>query len=1415
MKQKQITYAVSLAVAALMTSMQGNTAQAVELDHILVQGASMNAALVDETQEKGGYIYGVVGGGVYIDSYTTRFNATDDKYDIVRGGLTGTLGHITSILGSDSLPFDLPEEVKTLLDTANSVLTEKTESAQPGHTELSGNTGLMLEDYKKNWIRYYGAIGGDFSVNTVLGGSFNLDILNSGSPNSLMDPSESTYFTRNGNISNEIKSGTVIGGAGASAAAALGNINIIGSASYSNVIDITANMTMNGETSVTVDGSVETTADPNANLIGWTNGGLAVGLGGNAASTVTGNSTITINGAGRTTYESPDDFEDPAKDGIPPLTTAINVMKGSKVNAIGVTGGGTSISTMGGTATSTVDGSTTVTIDNATVIGAAGGGVAASVDLTTIADLVYASKDQHLATGNDNGHLDVTLEQVASLLKMDINSLPEDLKEAKVTATNAINGGTAKSEVKGATNINLTGSTTAVGVMGGGIAAAVHTYAWKGDKTEEGDNTVGSVYGSSTATASTGRSTITIDLNGKGDPAALSEAIQNMYTGFDNDSTQADALSGLKDQGMAVAVFGGGTAVAYGNPTGTMKGSDSGANAAATTEGSDIYLKSGYAAGVFGGGAALAINSAHAKAEMASDDPEVDSSVNIYTASGMKTVALVGGGLAWSGEEAPNTETNFMDSASATSTVGNVNIHNNGDTDGIFGGGVALGVSNRTGANDAISSVKTSNIDVSGGTVSTVNMDVLMGALKNHNIEDPDLDDNYPYWSFMGFNVSSYMADIKGILDDTAIVGGGLGLGLSGYADVTDSSITINGGTVEGSILGGGIAIDNMNEGSGAHVKTSTITLNGGTVTGSIYAGGAINKTTSDLVKYETENTASLVDEAIVTLNGTDVKGEISGQGIEVVTNYNQIGNYNPFNDNDISYTKANYDDSVGKSTLVITGRNTLTALASGNTYVRSSKIHDFNDITVKAGSETVLKDFTAGGAALIDGGHVTTHVSVDPSALLYITDLANSDTAYSLAVNTTADSTFWASENVIYNRLNSYVEVKDTGTSFTVTKSAIDTDEKRVMAAEGFANDLGAGPVYNVIQSGYDNNWEVREGARNFFRDWGMNPGAREDFGRAALLGEDTAVTANTVAIARAVTDNLTSRLSYIGDFATAPEAYGERGAVWAEYIRNDFKADGLSSSFGDIDADGDFNGVMAGADFAVIGGMRLGAAVYYVNGDSDGTISENDYDGYGFALYGNYRNDDYDFNIIGDIGYGRVSHDIEGRLNGRKLDADRDLDVFTVGVKAEKRFQVAENCYVVPYTGIRYFNINAKDYDTKYGGQKLFDNEVESQSIWTLPLGVSTTHAFKLQSGWTVYPKFDVAYIWAFGDKDNDVKVDMGTGAHSALNYKVVDDGSWRGAIGVDASYGTWGFALGYAYQQGSDIRDQKFFANMSYAF
>ena len=381
-----------------------------------------------------------------------------------------------------------------------------------------------------------------------------------------------------------------------------------------------------------------------------------------------------------------------------------------------------------------------------------------------------------------------------------------------------------------------------------------------------------------------------------------------------------------------------------------------------------------------------------------------------------------------------------------------------------------------------------------------------------------------------------------------------------------------------------------------------------------------------------------------------------------------------------------------------------------------------------------------------------------------------------------------------------------------SIKKTSIETQAQKDEAAKRYVRSLNAEPLAEVIQSGYDLGWKVRTGARTFFSDWDMSaPTQNAMYGRAALLGEDAAVTANTVAISRAVTDNVSSRLSYIGDFSSAPDAYGEHGAVWAQYLRNDFKAEGLSSSFGNIDADGDFNGVMAGADFAVVGNTRAGAAIYYVGGDADGTISTNEYDGWGFSLYGSYRSPEYGFNVIGDLGYGRVSNEIEGRVNAKKVKTDRDLNVFTAGVKVEKQFQVAANCYVVPYTGIRYFNVDAKDYDMTYSGEHLFGNSAESQNIWTLPVGVSTKHDFKLSSGWNIAPKFDVAYIWAFGDKDNDVKVDMGTGVQSALNYKVVDDGSWRGALGVDASYGAWGFALGYSYQKGDDIKDQKWFANM----
>lgn len=1197
------------------------------------------------------------------------------------------------------------------------------------------------------------------------------------------DSTLNTSISRKGNIEGNFYSGNVLIGTGASSGLSIGGITVTKKTdSTSSLVSLVKDLTLTtaGDSIVTLNGDVNYNVNDSANLVAWANAGGAFAVGGSSTAIVNGNSTLSIN-----TKKPQADL----LDGIVGLAAV----------------GGTAVSTLGGNATSTVDGNTVLNVNSGLTGLVAGGGAAISLDPSAVYNNLTGKVDGHSGVGNDNDESDTDVKDLIH-----------------ITFKGVTNGGTAD-VLTGDSTINLNGDSTAIVTAGGGVAAAWHSYTNRDstDGSAENNNQPGGI---SKATAQTGNVTFNVNLKPSEEPngnamgegvktaiTAIQGLVTNNGTGSINETLAklGSAAGTLSGKGMAVGLLGGGLAVSV---------SDGGTTASSVVDGVEIKLNSGYVVGTFGGG--MAVN-AYNKATMpafvegetykqmsATADVTNDVKITVATSdANSKAIGVFAGGVAVSSEY--GTQHNFGQTESvrnslASSTVTNADVTVTGKADGVFGGGLAVGNSNRTekGFDAFVGVTRTSTITVDGGTVDVLNLAPIMNATQS---------DTATGGNILGYNASYTMKNLQGITDRTAIAGGGMALGMSAKADVAASEIIVNEGEVKADILGGGIAVDQIAKGEasegGAHVGTSTITLNGGTVAGSVYAGGAVthNVPVSGVHGY-TSAAKSTVDEAVITLNGTAVAGEISGQGYELTTG-------------SASAKTAAATATVGKSTLNITGSNTLSMVDTA-TFAQSKltgsghKIHSFNAVNVAAKSVTTLEG-TIGDVALIQGlADGSSVMTVDNTAVLDVRNATFTGEG-KVAEGFSATSTFWTVGNVVYDRFTTLVDVTAQEGSFKIKKTDI-TDADKGEATKRFVRDLGAEPLKEVIASGYDLNWDVRAGARSFFSDWSANaPTQNAAFGRAALFGEDAAVTANTVAISRTVTDNLTSRLSYIGDFASAPAAYGETGAVWAQYLRNDFKAEGLSTSFGDVEADGDFNGVMAGADFAVVGNVRAGAAVYYVDGDSDGTISSNDYDGWGFSLYGNYRNAEYGVNVIGDLGYGRVSNEIKGHLNGQKLATDRDLNVFTAGVKVEKQFQVAENCYVVPYTGIRFFNVDAKDYDTTYGGEHLFGNDAENQNIWTLPVGVSTKHDFKLVSGWNIAPKIDVAYVWAFGDKDNDVKVDMGTGAYSALNYKVVDDGSWRGALGVDATYGAFGFGLGYSYQKGDDIKDQKWFANMSYAF
>lgn len=1386
--------------------------------------------VTDGDSATGEYFYGVTGGNVYLDNAAKdllgEVNAVVNYQD---GSDPNFLNNVLKNVASSMIKNKLPDGTADVIGVVN----DKTIG---GSAVIQGDTNRNLNGYALNngtnadWIRYYGVIGADTAINTGING--NVNIKATINDTSLVDinkeyKAEELNITRVGDSNviigghdadNEGSSVSVIGGVGGSAAASLGNVTIdIPDASkelfgIGNITVGASTLTLNGTATTTLQGNVNTQVEKDANVVGWMNGGLAAGVGGQATSTVTGNTTLTIDGTDRRTdigLETPAD-NPYAKD---QLTHGLDMMKRSGVNAIGVLGGGTAVTTLGGEATAAVGGTSTINVNNATVIGVVGGGAAASVDATGVADELKLNGTDN-PTGNDNGHSDVTGSQLEGLLNK-TGIIPDALT---ITATSAINGGTAKA-ITGDTDIAFTGDSTVAGAIGGGIAVASHTYTWKGDGTKE-DNTysVNDEYGKSVAEATTGKSHITIaldsklpDWNSKND---MLDAVKN-FAGQLADSAKVlepDVLKDFANKGAAVGVFGGGVAIAQsGNEQfvneenkGEGLSKTDGAFATATTDGTDIQLAGGYIAGVMGGGIAGAVNNSTATAEMSDD---VDITIGGYVdengdALNAEVVGVFGNGLAYFTGEAHGGDNPLKGQAAALAGNTNINVRG-GLVDGIIGGGMAIDDSDASYKNAIAKTSGTASINVSGGTVNKVDAFTALSSIFENSgvsVSEPSL--------------AGYVDGVNAAASNAAIAAGGIALGGGAEAYVENAQVNVVGGDVKGDVYAGGISAFGYKDSDtkGSHVQNATINLGDDAIVyGNIFAGGAVATKTS--TKNTLEDTAyanakATVENTTINLAGAEITGVLSGRGT-------------------VDKEEAVSDNvKVGTSILNLIGENTLSLPAevdNGATVNTNSKIHYFTEVNATAGSVTKAEGLTANA---VDGKGLfsDTKLNVADGAYLDISNISASEAGvqandtYHIAKNMNENSTYWDEDALMYDRMaglyaTTDVQSGDAGESYDITFEAI-TEENAGKAAQSMSNALDAGPINPLLEAGMLYGWKnMPEGAQEYFDDWQKNPNMNAAFGRGMMIGEDSAVTGNTVSVARDVADEVAQHLSFTEDFVQDHDSiYGDDN-IWAKYIHNKFETDGMSSSFGGITADNDYNGVIVGYDFNQSGKLQSGVAIHYGHGDGTGSFSRNDYDAWGVSLYSALKDDEAGTNLMADIGYTKTTNDISGTIAGKDLTADRDLTAWTIGVRGEKEFVSGRN-QIVPYVGLRYMNVDPSSYTSYYNGKKAFEYDADKQDIWMVPLGVSFRNETKTGSGWRITPKLDVAYIWAFGDTDNEVDVNM-AGASAPLYYTVMDDGSWLASLGIDASHGAWTFGAGYAYQKGDDTKNNKWYVNAGFAF
>lgn len=1348
MKQRNKRQLLAAMAAMALLVPVGGVSNAIDADHILVQDEDLNSDLV--VGSKPDYFYGVYGGKLYSDSVLvgivndTIFPEFSDKVTIGNGTTTSPVG----------------KEIGLQL-TASKLGTEPS-------------------------IRYYGAIGGDLLINSNATFSYG--------DQTAVGKDASLTAAIQGNIINTVNTGTIIGGVGGSAAVGIGNIS-------ADALLGTLRVTTGGTAETIVDGNITTTVgidkekSTSANLLGFMNGGLAAGIGGDATSVVTGDTELNIVGTNRTTN---DDTRPPADDFIHQVSTAINVMNGSNISAIGVTGGGAAVSTLGSTATSTVGGNASINITNATVIGAVGGGVAASVDATDIGDkLLDKWKPGHSPVGNDDGTSGFGVTYDKNNGVSIVTGAEEDTALAHVDISNVNQGGTATS-VTGDTYLSVTsegdGNSTAIGVFGGGAAVATHTYIGKTGENE------GKVVGASHASATTGKATITVNLQNKlqeSDKSAFMGALGDFKTQLGpEESMNYKVLAPIANKGAVGAVFGGGASLAYGS-IGTAYDPEShatvGAEAKSETNGADINLANGYAAGIMGGGIAGVRGNAYAESSMKDTvNINIGGFTNTLSAESAEAVGVFGNGLAY--YTGSNGAENDL-TGQAVVTAENTNINVAGMADGLIGGGMAIDDSEADTVNATVQTSGTAAINVyEGAQVNKVGIEALDGLVGNVPTDSIDM--------------GSYVDGVKAAAGNAAIAAGGIALGGGANAEVANAEVNIIGGTVTGDVYGGGIAAYGYGENNGGStVETSTINLIGGKVDGNVYAGGAVaTKTSTGAGVYSSYDKATAtVGKAVTNLAGAEVTGILYGTGTV---------------DQKVLADTATEDQkaqvAVKESTLNLIGENTL-SLVNG-----ASKIQKYDEVYAKAGSVTKVTGLNNETALIdADGGTVT----VEDGAYLDISELesgfeeggANTANKYKVVTGANKDgSTFWDDSDFIYDRMDGIFAVvdKEAGDgNFNVTYETVNEDNADE-AAQSMADALDAGSASNLIQQGMRDGWKnISVGGKEYFDDWQNHKDSNAAFRRGMMIGEDAAVTGNTVSIARDMADNVMQRLSFTDDYVQDKGWVNNDGGIWAKYIHRKYETDSMGSSMGGIHSSTDYDGAIVGVDFKKDGKFQSGIAFHYGSGDGDGVISHNDYDAWGFTLYGSLKDEEAGTNLMADIGYVTSDNDIDGTVAGKSLSADRDVDAWTIGLRGEKEYVFGQN-QLVPYVGLRYMSVNPARYTAYYNGKAAFDYDADNQNLWLLPIGVSFRNETVTDGGWRITPKLDLSYIWAFGDTDTDMTVNAGTYS-TALYYDVMDDNSWLASLGVEATKDVWSFGVGYGYQKGDDTKNKTWFVNASYAF
>ena len=280
-----------------------------------------------------------------------------------------------------------------------------------------------------------------------------------------------------------------------------------------------------------------------------------------------------------------------------------------------------------------------------------------------------------------------------------------------------------------------------------------------------------------------------------------------------------------------------------------------------------------------------------------------------------------------------------------------------------------------------------------------------------------------------------------------------------------------------------------------------------------------------------------------------------------------------------------------------------------------------------------------------------------------------------------------------------------------------------------------------------------------------------------------------------------------------------GMGGTLWVAPIyksqdSDDFGAQGLNYG-----VDFDLYGVALGGDYKVTNEITVGAMFNVGSGSLDGqgnaaaAGTSNDFDYFGFALYGAYQAGA--LTVTGDLSYTQVDNDLEGSNEVGKLTASSDTSAWSLGVTGQYKFSFAA-VDVTPHAGLRFTSLDLDDYSLEaagYGNVANYDGD--TLSVFSIPVGVTFAKTIEGES-WNVTPALDLHITGQFGDDEAEGTVAWtGTNLSTNVSSEIFDSFTYGATVGVQAESNSFSFGVGLGYTGSSNADEFSAQANARFTF